>query len=77
MIELFKVVNEEFKKVAYKIHGLNVTARLEVSPQKKPLTKAHALFFKGLKDVKDDESKNTVVYGKLQMSFFVGGHVAA
>ena len=41
MIDLLKVVREELRKVSYKIHGQNVTARLDVSPQKKPLAKAH------------------------------------
>ena len=56
MIEVLKVAKEELKRVSYKIHGLNVAARLEVSPQKKPLTKTHALFFKGLTEVKGDVS---------------------
>ena len=77
IIELLKVGEEELKKVSYNKHGLNVSARLEVCPQKKPLTKAYALFFKELKEVEGDESKIIVVYGKLQISFRVGGDVAA
>ena len=50
---------------------------MEMSLQEKPLAKAHALFFKGLKSMAGDESKMNVVFGKLQISFFVGGAVAA
>ena len=45
--------------------------------QKKPLAKAHALFYKGLKAVGGNESKINVVYGIIQISFFVGGAMAA
>ena len=55
--------------MSFKILDQEVKARLEVSPQKKPLAKAHALFYKGLKAVEGDESQITVVYSKLQMSF--------
>ena len=57
MIDLLKGMKEELEKAAYKIHGQNVKARPEVSPQRKPLAEAHALFFKGLKEMKGDESK--------------------
>ena len=78
MIVLLKVVTEELKKEPHKIRDQEVTARLEVSPpKKKPLAEAHALFYKGLNAVKGDESQITVVYGKLQISFFVGGAMAA
>ena len=40
-----------------KINGQNVKARLEVSSQQKPLAKAAALFVKGFKEMKGDESK--------------------
>ena len=54
-----------------------VSCRFELSPKRKPLAKAHALFYRGLKEVKGDESKIHVVYGKLQISFFVGSAMAA
>ena len=54
-----------------------VPARLERSPKKKPLAKAHALFYKGDKAVSGDESKINVVYGKIQTGFFVGSAPAA
>ena len=44
-----------------------------MSPEKKPVAKAHALFYKVLKSMRTDES----MYGKLQISFFVGGAMAA
>ena len=42
---------------------------MEMSPKRKPLAKAHALFDKGLKEVGGNKSKINVVYGKIQMSF--------
>ena len=54
MIGLLKVVKEELKKVSCTRHGQEATARLEMSLQKKPLAKAHALFYKGLKAMGGD-----------------------
>ena len=51
-------------------------ARLEVSLQKRLLTKAASLFVKGLKEM-GDESKERTFNGKLQIFFFVGRDVAA
>ena len=48
-----------------------------MSPKRKPLVKAHALFYKGLKAVGGSESKINVVHGNIQISFFVGGAMAA
>ena len=45
-IGLLNVVKDELKKELYKIHDQEVSARLEMGPQKKPLVKAHALFYK-------------------------------
>ena len=65
MIDFLKIMKEEQEKAAYKING-HAKARLEVSPQRRPLTKGHALFFKGLKEMKGDESEARTFYGKLQ-----------
>ena len=40
-----------------------------MSPKRKPLAKAHALFDKGLIEVGGNKTKINVVYGKIQMSF--------
>ena len=48
-------VKKELKKVFGKLHG-----------QRKPLAKAHALFYKGLEEVDGNESKINVVYGKFR-----------
>ena len=56
------------------MHGQVVSARLEMSPKRKPLAKAHAMFLNGLKEVGGNESKVNSVYGKIQISFFVGGN---
>ena len=48
-----------------------------MSPQKKSLAKAHALFLKGRSAARGDESKINVVYRKLQISFFIGRALAA
>ena len=50
---------------------------MEMSPERKPLAKAHALFDKGLKAVGGNESKINVGSGKIQKSFFVGSATAA
>ena len=39
--------------------------------------KAHALFYKGLKEVGRNESKINVAHGKIKISFFVGSATAA
>ena len=77
MIGLFEIVQNELKKIPHKLLDQVVSARLEMSLKKKPLAKAHALFYKGLKAVGGSESKINVVYGKVQISFLVGSAVAA
>ena len=76
-VGLLGIIKTELKKEPYKLRGREVSSRLELSPKRKPLAKAHALFCKGLKEMKGDESKIHVVYGKIQMSFFVGSAMAA
>ena len=46
MIDLLKMMKEEWDKAAYDINGQRVKARLEVSPQRRPLEKAQAMFSK-------------------------------
>ena len=57
MVDLLKVMKEELGTAAYEINGQRVKARLEVSLQRRPLTKAQAMFFNGLKEMDGDESK--------------------
>ena len=64
-------MREELKKGLYKQKGQVGSSRLELSPKRKPLTKAHASFYKGLEEVERDKSKIHVLYGKIQISFFV------
>ena len=52
MIGLLDIIKTEVKKETYKPHGREVCYRLETSPKRKQLAKAHALFYKGLKEVK-------------------------
>ena len=47
MVDLLKIKKQELEKVAYKIHVQNVKARLDVSPQRKPLTKGACSFLQG------------------------------
>ena len=47
-----------------------------MSRQKNPLAKAHALLLQGA-NIRGDESKINVVYGKLQKSLFAGGAMTA
>ena len=35
---------KELKKIHYKLHGQEISSRLEMRPKRKPLSKAHALF---------------------------------
>ena len=77
MVGMLDIIKKELKKEPYKLHGQEISSRLEMSPNTKPLARAHALFYKGLKEVGGDESKTHVVYGKIQISFFVGGAMAA
>ena len=72
MIGLLEVVKDELKKEPYKIHDQEVSAKLEMTPEKKPLAKAHALFYKGLKAVGGNESKINVVYVKFSNLFLCG-----
>ena len=74
---IIEIVEEEIKKMPYKLRGQEVSARLEMSPKRKSLAKAHALFDRGLKAVGGNESKMNVVHGKIQISFFVGSAMAA
>ena len=66
MIDLLKIMKEELEKTAHKINGQNVKAMLEVSPQRRPLTKAGALFSQGLKEVGADESKVRACHGNVR-----------
>ena len=77
MVGMLDTIKQELKKVPYKLHGQEVPSRLEMSQMRKPLAKAHALFYEVLKEVGGDESKIHVVYGIIQISFFVGGAMAA
>ena len=76
-IGLPDVMREELKKGHYTQKDQVVSSRIELSTQRKPYAKAHALFKKGLEEVKGDKSKIHVVYGKIQISFFVGSAIAA
>ena len=77
MIDLLKVTKEEFDKATYKFNGQNEKARLEVSPQRRRLTRAQALFFKGFEEMKGDESKVWTFHRKLQISCYVEREIAA
>ena len=77
MVGLLDIIKEELKKKPYRLRGQVISSRLEMSPKRKPLAKAYALFFQGLKVVKGDESKIHVVHGKIQISFFTGSAMAA
>ena len=61
MVGLLEFVKEEIKKVPYKLHWQEVSARLEMSQKRKPLAKARALFYNGLKEAGRNKSKINVV----------------
>ena len=77
MVGMLDIIKNELKKDPYKLHGQEIFSRLEICPKRKCLAKAHALFYKGLKKVGGDESKIHVVYGKIQVCFFVRSVMAA
>ena len=66
------MVKDELKKKPFEFEGPVVEARLEMSRQKKPLAKAHALFYKRLSAARDDESKINVIYDNLHTCFLIG-----
>ena len=71
-------MREELKKGPYKQKDQVVSSGLELSPKRKPLTKAHALFYKGLEEMKRVTSPRfTFSVEKIQISFFVGSASAA
>ena len=57
-IGLLDIIRTELKKEPYKLRERVVSCRLELSPKRKPLAKAHALFHKVLKEVKGDDQWN-------------------
>ena len=61
----------------FTIKTRDVVSRLESSPQQKNLKRAHAMFFKALTTAKGHEKRINVVYGKLQISFFVNKGIVA
>ena len=57
MFDSFKKMKEKLDEAAHDINGQRVKAGLDVRPQRRPLAKAQAMSFKGLKEVGGDESK--------------------
>ena len=57
MVRLLDIIKEEFKKELCTLRGREVSSRLEMSPKRKPLAKAHALFLQGFKEVGQDSHK--------------------
>ena len=57
MIEILKMMEAEVENAKTKVSGEGVKVDLEVGPQKKPLSKAEAMFSRAFKKVKGDKSK--------------------
>ena len=70
MIGLLETVENELKKIPYKLHGQEVSARLEMSPKMKPLAKAPCV-------VLQRPRRSGRKYGKVQIIFFVGSAIVA
>ena len=51
MVGLLDIMKEELKKEPYRLRGQVISSRLEISPKKRSLVRARALFYKGLKEV--------------------------
>ena len=71
------ISKKELKKQLHELHGQEISSRLEISPKRKSLGRAHALFNKGLQEVGGDESKIHVVHGEIRISFFLGSAMDA
>ena len=67
MVGMLDIVKKELKKVPERLHGQEISSRLEMSPKRKPSTKARAL---SLKAVGGNESRVHVVFGKIQISLW-------
>ena len=65
-IGLLGIIRTELRKEPYMLRERVVSSGLELSPKRKPLAKAHALFHKELKEVNGDESKIHVVFKKFK-----------
>ena len=72
MIEIFKVMKTKVENKNYEVNGEDVKVNLEVSPQKKPLSRAHAMFCKAFNEAIRDKSKIKSIWGALQVSYFAG-----
>ena len=77
MAGLLDVIKAKLRKEPCKLHGQELSSRLEISLKRRFLARAHALFFKGLKEVGGNKSKIHVVCGKIQITLFVAGAMAA
>ena len=77
MVGMLDTIKQQLKKEPHRLRGQMVLSTLEKSSERKQLASAHALFYKGLKEVGGDKSKIYVVYSKIEISFFVGGVMAA
>ena len=50
MVGMLDTIKQDLTKAPFKLHGQKVSSGLEMSPKRKPFAKAHALFYRGLKD---------------------------
>ena len=46
MVGMLDIIKKELKKEPCTLHGQEISSRLEISPKRKPLARAHALFYK-------------------------------
>ena len=51
------MMRDELSKADIRVNRPRVEANLEISPQKRPLAKAQAMFFKGLKEAGGNDAK--------------------
>ena len=77
MVGMLDAIKTELKKEPYTLHGQEVSSRLEMSPKRKPLAKAHALFYKASRKSAEMNLNSMFFMGKFWISFFVGGAMAA
>ena len=60
MIEVLKMVGKVLTDKNHKVRGQTVRANIELSPQRIPMGKAQARFYKAFSEAKGDKDKNLV-----------------
>ena len=63
MIDIMKMMGEELNRTQFFVNSEQVRSNLKISPQKKPLGIAHAMFFKDFKDFEEMRQRSRPFVG--------------